>query len=231
VIFTDTTDFEQRRNRLFRRGIQIDFIVIREWSEIVMRSESNQPLFSAIKDGHVGVFQGISRGVLSSYKHTFELLSDPEYEGIFDAEVTQALSRHVPWTRVLRDRTTSYHGQSVDLLAFVADHRERFVLKPSGGSGGSNVLLGWQCSQDDWTRSLIRGVRTHVVQERAFPKVQPYPVSRCGLIDVAELKSDLCPFIVNGTAKGCYVRVTDSDIFNPRFGGTSAPVWILEEES
>lgn len=67
--------------------------------------------------------------------------------------------RHVPWTRLLRERKTDHAGTAVDLLPFVAANRERLVIKPSGGGGGGNITIGRDTSDEAWAQAIRRGVR------------------------------------------------------------------------
>ena len=48
----------------------------------------------------------------------------------------------LPWTRILRPGRATYGPWRFDLLTFVADNRERLVLKPADDYGGRGVILG-----------------------------------------------------------------------------------------
>ena len=52
-------------------------------------------------------------------KASLAVLSDERNAALFDAPMRQAIADHIPWTRVVEERTTTWQGREVDLL----DHR------------------------------------------------------------------------------------------------------------
>src|SRR5690606_2276145 len=139
-------------------------------------SGASNPLFEAIHARAVRTLSGISRGLLCGYKHLFELLSSPEHGSMFEPDVDAALAKHVRWTRAVRNAKTTYRGQVIDLLPFVADSRERWVLKPSGGHSGMGVVIGNRCTDSVWRQSLKRALtQKYVVQERVLGAAEPFP--------------------------------------------------------
>ena len=57
---------------------------------------------------------------------------------------------HVPWTRVVAERSTEFDGKKIDLLPWIADNREQLVLKPNDDYGGRGIVLGWTVSAEKW---------------------------------------------------------------------------------
>ncbi|HXT71520.1 MAG TPA: hypothetical protein VN700_17320 [Vicinamibacterales bacterium] len=221
-------ELDYRRERLEFRDRPVDVILLQAWMDVIASPDTCAPLLAAIRAGHVRVAGGLSKGILCSYKHVFELLSDPAHAGLFPVEVGETLAAHVPWTRVVRDCRTTYDGETVALCEFVERHRERFLIKPGGGRGGAGVVPGWRTDAVTWSRHLARGINRCVVQERVRPESSPYPVWVAGEARTIDLHGDYCPYLLNVTGMdGCAIRLSDSDLHSASFGGMNTPVWVL----
>src|SRR5262249_2514875 len=120
VLYVDPEELDYRNGKLTASGITVDIVAFPNWELLINARKRLARIVKAIADQAVEVFGGLSRGLLSSYKVVFELLSSPAYRDLFAPEVAHALARHIPWTRLLRDRTTDREGRTVDLLPFVA---------------------------------------------------------------------------------------------------------------
>jgi hypothetical protein len=234
VLLAKPEEFEYKGSGLRVDGTVVDSVALSTaWEYVLDPPDSWRPLLKAIQDGAVRSLNGLSRAVLSTYKNTFEMLTDPDYYGLFDREVLAALNRHVPWTRVVRDRATQYRGKDVDLLPFIADHQEELVLKPSGGSGAVGVVLGWKCTPEVWKNTIRRSHhQSYVVQERVrCVDVEEFHVLRNQSVCVQSLNADFNPYIWNGErADGCNVRLSPTEIQNLVAGGSIGAVWILDED-
>ncbi|MGH9938406.1 MAG: hypothetical protein ACREAM_19365, partial [Blastocatellia bacterium] len=113
----------------------------------------NHPLVRAVRDRAVCAINSFRVQMLTK-KALFALLDDPAYERFFSTDEIAALRRHIPWTRVLRPGFTTYRNRRVDLIDFVSARRDSLVLKPNDDYGGRGVVLGWQCSDEEWRRAI-----------------------------------------------------------------------------
>src|SRR5437667_244163 len=66
----------------------------------------------------------------------------------------QAVADHIPWTRVVAERKTEFRSQPIDLVPYILEHRDRFVLKPNDEYGGKGIVLGWTVDQAAWESSV-----------------------------------------------------------------------------
>jgi hypothetical protein len=81
-------------------------------------------------------------------KASFAVASDERNAHLFTPVEREAIRQHIPWTRVVEERTTfSPEGEPIDLLPWASEHREQLVLKPNDEYGGKGVLIGWECEQ------------------------------------------------------------------------------------
>lgn len=205
-------------------------IVLAPWRMFFDPPPEAKPLLEALSTGAVRAFRGLSRGLTGSAKVLFDLLSDPtQWDGL-DNECTEALAAHVPWTRRVRQCTTSWRGGKIDLVPFVAEHRADLVLKPSGSLGGEGVVLGWTVDDARWRVAVEKALaRPHVVQERVVSPTELYPVLTDESFTLEERQSDFNPFVWNGErAEGHFIRATRSGVHNLSGGSSLLAKWILE---
>lgn len=227
VMMARPDEFERRGDRLTVDGVPIDVLVFTTWRRVVARAPGIATVLAAIRDRCVRVFHGFSRGLLTGYKNTLELLSDPQYRGWFDRETASVLARHMPWTRVVRDRaTTAPDGRTVDLLDFIVREQPRLVLKPSGGREGTGIVLGWASTASDWQRTLARP--NYIVQERAAGCAELFPIATGQGIEWRQLTPDCGPYVWNGRAvAGWLARASDTGRHNISGGALNVPVWVV----
>jgi len=231
VSFAPYARYRLDRDRLVvdddRGALEVDTIAL-PWGDLAAPIAAMQPILDALRRGVVRALDGLALGLLCSYKHTLELLSDPQHAGMFRPEVAAALTRHVPWTRVVRERTTSYAGRTIDLAPFIAAHRQELVLKPSGGARGEGVLLGRLCDDATWAAALKRALKQpYVVQAWVEGEARPYPPSTGPAGSLVDATSDFNPFVWNGTdVRGCQVRLTTTGKHSPDEAWVTG-VWVL----
>jgi hypothetical protein len=114
-------------------------------------------------------------------KSCWEVLTDPNIAGkYFSADERQIFRRHVLWTRIVSDRSTTLpDGNTGDLLPYVRDERETLVLKPNRSCGGEGVVLGPAASAEEWSAAVEQALADParwVVQRLASIPVHEFPV-------------------------------------------------------
>jgi hypothetical protein len=115
------------------------------------------------------------------HKSCWELLTDATYTNkYFTGEERQIFRRHILWTRLLADRSTTLpDGETGDLLEFVRDQREILVLKPNRSYGGDRVVIGHLVDQAEWDHEIeaaLADAEEWVVQRLAALPVHEFPV-------------------------------------------------------
>jgi hypothetical protein len=114
-------------------------------------------------------------------KSCFEVLTDPRFtQKYFSGDERQVFRRHVLWTRLLADRSTSLpDGHTASLLEYVRREQEGLVLKPNRAYGGQGVVLGHLLDRADWEAALERALADRerwVVQQLASIPVSEFPL-------------------------------------------------------
>jgi uncharacterized circularly permuted ATP-grasp superfamily protein len=210
-------------------GFHIQLIYKRVlFSELHGRMGAENPVFRAYRDGRVFITNGISAKLLAK-KASLAFLSDERSAHLFSAEQRRAIDAHIPWTRVVEERTTEYKGQTVDLLPFLSQHKDQFVVKPNDEYGGSGVLLGWECSQEVWDAALKAALeRPYVAQERVKIVQSAFPAWIGGQLEVTPRYVDADPYVFNGLAvEGCMTRLSSLSLLNVTAGGGSIVPTLL----
>ena len=227
----DPAECEFSGGRLSARGRPVDLIYKRVLiTELVERGGLNHPIIQAVREGAVCMANGF-RCKLLHKKASLAVLSDERNRSLFGPEERAAIARHVPWTRVVEERTTRVQEREVDLVPFIVEQRERMVLKPNDDYGGKGVLLGWECEPAAW-ESAVRYALTepHIVQERIPLPSEPFPAVGGGAIAVDERIVDTAPFVFNGAhVDGCLTRISTASLVNVTAGGGSTvPTFVVE---
>lgn len=230
TMIVDPRELEYRGGFLRAGGFQIDLVYKRiVTSEYLENFDARHSLAAAARERAICVVNSFRVHLLTK-KILFALLDDPGHEHLFTAAELQALRRHIPWTRRLREGFTTWQGRRIDLLDFVQAHREQLVLKPSGDYGGRGVVLGWECSEEGWSRSIVEALGApYVVQERVPTSQETFPVLTAGGVEFEPRYLDLDPYTWRGDRiEGAGVRLSSSSLLNVTAGGGSAvPMLVI----
>jgi uncharacterized circularly permuted ATP-grasp superfamily protein len=232
VFIGDPRDAEYTNGRLTVAGKPVTLIYKRVLiDELVTREGLESPVVRAVREGAVCMVNPF-RCKLLHKKASLAVLSDERQHGLFSAREQRAITRHVPWTRVVEERRTQHDGSPVDLLPFVASNRERLVLKPNDEYGGKGIVLGWTVSDDAWQQALRTALaEPYIVQERVELPSEWWPAWVDGALHLGERMLDTAPFLSNGSrVTGCLTRIATDPLLNVTAGGGSTvPTFVVEE--
>src|SRR3954471_8754830 len=119
----DELEFSGGRLRCGEFEIDIVYkrLLVNEYLPIM----SDQPaLLEAYRAGAICMVNNF-RSKLIHKKALFAVLTDERHARLFDDAEREAIARHVPWTRTVREGRTTKDGQEVDLLDYVSQHSDR----------------------------------------------------------------------------------------------------------
>jgi uncharacterized circularly permuted ATP-grasp superfamily protein len=214
---------EYRGGRLTLDGAPIDLIYKRVLlHELVERLGLDTPVLRAWRDRAVCLVNPPASKVLHK-KASLAVLSDERNTALFDKESQAAIAAGIPWTRVVEERQTVSAGGRVDLVPYIATHKDRFVLKPNDEYGGTGIVLGWTVEQAEWEGAVARALREpYVVQERVAIPSEPYPGWADGGVQLIDRMIDTAPFVTYGaTVDGVLTRLSTAALLNVTAGGGS----------
>ena len=199
--------------------------------ELVERGGLDHPILRAFRDGAVCMVNPPACKILHK-KASLAVLHDEINAHLFNAEELEAINLSIPWTRVVRERRTTHDGAMVDLLPFMAEHREQLVLKPNDEYGGKGIVLGWEVDDAAWHDAIATALREpYIVQQRiALPK-EAYPSYIDGKVHFIDRMVDTAPYVAYGDhVDGCLSRLATAALLNVTAGtGTQTPTFIAQK--
>jgi hypothetical protein len=231
-VIADPRECEYRNGRLMAGGFHVTLIYKRVLlTELIEREGLDSPVVRAVRE-RAACMVNPFRCKLLHKKASLAVLSDERNAGLFSAEELGAIRAHLPWTRLVAGRSTIYEGREVDLLPFIAQNRERMVLKANDEYGGKGIVLGWETEAPAWEAAVQAALaEPFIVQERITLPSEPYPAVVDGRVEVAERMLDTDPFVFYGEyVDGCLTRLSTASLLNVSAGGGSTvPTFVVEE--
>ena len=231
-VIADPREVEYRDGKLMAGDFHVTLIYKRVLiDELVLRMGLDSPVVRAVRDGAVCMVNPFRCKVLYK-KASLAVLGDERNEHLFSADERQAVEAHIPWTRIVEERKTRFHGEQVDLLPWIERNRERLVLKPNDDYGGRGIVLGWLVSDEKWRAAIADALETpYVAQERIVLPTEAFPSWVDGKLEVYDRMVDIAPFITHSkTMDGALTRIATDPLLNVTAGGGSSVATMLVEE-
>jgi hypothetical protein len=231
-VIADPRECEYAQGRLMAGDYHVTLIYKRVLlSELVERLGLDNPVLRAVRDRAVCMVNPF-RCKLLHKKASLAVLSDERNAALFAPAEQQAIRAHIPWTRVVAERTTEHGGQVVDLPQFILANREQLVLKANDEYGGKGIVLGWETDPAAWQAALRAALaEPFIVQERIALPTEPYASLEAGRVEVVDRMLDTAPFVFYGEyVDGCLTRLSTASLLNVSAGGGSTvPTFVVEE--
>jgi hypothetical protein len=164
-------------------------------------------------------------------KMLFGILTDERHQHYFNEVERNAIRSHVPWTRRVEDRRTSYGDGTVDLLEYVRLNRDRLVLKPNDDYGGHGIYIGWESDDSAWDGAIEAAMSgDYLVQERVPTgrELFPFVNEKEGGVHMIEQLLDIDPLLFFGKVKGGFTRLSSSSLANVTSGAGMVPTMIVD---
>jgi hypothetical protein len=181
-------------------------------------------LVAAMRDGRVCVANPF-RARVANNKKLFALLQDPRFAHLVQGGEADVIAATIPWTRILRPGRVTYGNWTIDLLPFVADNRERLVLKPASDYGGHAVALGMETDPDTWQQVIDEHAERadYIVQEYVPVPEEMFPTIEDGHVQMRLKRFNINPFGIGGRYAGSITRISDRAVINVSAGGGLLP--------
>jgi len=181
-------------------------------------------LVAAARDGRVCVVNPF-RARVANNKKLFALFQDPRFRHLIEGEEAEVIEKTIPWTRILRPGRVNYRDWTIDLLSFVADNRERLVLKPASDYGGQGVALGMETDPAEWERIIADHAEKadFIVQEYVPVPEEMFPTVEDGHVQMRLKRFNINPFGIGGRYAGSITRISDRAVINVSAGGGLLP--------
>jgi glutathionylspermidine synthase len=227
----DPGELEYREGRLAGPHGTVELIYKRVLlSELVERGTLDHPILRAVRDGRVCMVNPPACKILHK-KASLAVLHDERNAHLFTSEEREAIDASIPWTRIVSDRRTTRDGAQVDLVPWIAEHKDELVLKPNDEYGGKGIVLGWETDDAGWRDALsVALVQPYIVQQRIALPTESYPSMVGGRVVFADRMVDTAPYVAYGDhVDGCLSRLAAASLINVTAGGGSqTPTFIAE---
>lgn len=231
-VLCDPRDLEYRDGKVWYKNFRVDIIYKRVLiSEMVKRMGVDAELVKAIKERAVFMTNSFSAKLMAK-KASLALLSDEQNQQLFSIEERAAIQAHIPWTRRVQDRETFHNGERIDLLSYISNNRDNLVIKPNDEYGGSGVVIGWECDQEEWDKTIQHALtEPHVVQEKVTIIEREFPIMLDGDLKILPLYLDANPYVFYGEeVGGCLTRLSSAALLNVTAGsGSVVPMFVIEK--
>ena len=231
-VIADPRQLEYRRGQLLVDGITPVHLIYKRvlLSELVTREGLDHCVIRAVREHNVCMVNPF-RCKLLHKKSSLAVLSDEANADLFSPAERRAIASYIPWTRNVIERRTWYNGKQIDLLPFLSNAKDAFVLKPNDEYGGKGIVLGWETGQSQWDAALAAALaEPSIVQERVRIPSEPYPSLVEGRVEIYDRLIDTNPYIWYGDyVSGCLTRLSTAELLNVTAGGGSAvPTFVIE---
>lgn len=227
-------ELEYSDGRLRCGTFEIDIVYKRLLVNEYLPIMSEHPaLLNAYRAGDVCLVNSF-RSKLIHKKALFAVLTDRKRSHLFTTAEKQAIDSHVPWTRLVREEKSDFHGESIDLVQFVRSNQSRLVLKPNDDYGGHGITIGWNADESTWETALGEALADgdYLVQDRVPTARELFPALRDdGTFEFAEQLVDLDPLLFNGKVGSAFTRLSSNELANVTSGGGMVPTFIIQKRN
>lgn len=199
--------------------------------ELIERCGVDNPVVQAIRARAVCMANTFRCKIIAK-KASLAVLSDEKNATLFDDSQKRAIAEHIPWTRVVEERTTTFDGKPIDLVPFVLENKDRLVLKPNDDYGGKGIVLGWTVTSSAWNEAVKNALtEPYVVQEKISLPYEDFPSFHNGVLHVIPRMMDTNPYMAfNQYMHGCLTRISTEELVNVTAGGGSTvPTFLIEK--
>lgn len=204
-------------------GRKIDAIYRRAvTSDIMKHFEEVGPFLQAVEEGAVCLVGDFTTQIVHN-KVLYKILHDPATQAFLTEKERKYVQEHVPYTVSLN--TGSYPYEEV------IAHKDAWIIKPEDSYGSMGVHAGVECSEEEWKEYVDQCTdHSYILQQFC----RPYETLNIDLLKDPEAEfrpySNLTGlFVYNGKFKGCYSRISQSEIISTQYSEMALPTVIVGE--
>ena len=209
-------------------GMPVDAIYRRAvTSDVLAHWDVSQALIRGAADGAV-VLLGDFHTQLVHNKTIFRMLLHPATEALLTPTEQAYLHAHVPYTAAFNDCTA-------EILADLAAHKDRWILKPQDSYASQGVHAGVECLPEEWAQLLVRIENDPVLRANYIVQAfhTPYTSENYGFVDESLTRNTYYNltglYMYDGHPAGMYSRVSLTPIISTQYSEKTLPTLFVEE--
>ena len=170
------------------------------------------------------------RSVIVGNKKILAALRRPDVLERLTSLQRRAIERFVPWTEVFRDDKAECMGFIVHLRDFVADNKDKLVLKAAQSYGGRDVFLGFETAQEDWQALMDKHIdgEAWIVQRLVDIPKELFPEVDGDNVHMRLMNVNINPLAFGGDYAGSYTRLSKKNVINVSYGGGMTATMTIE---
>lgn len=214
--FAELTHIVEHEGSLRDQAGIVDLAVVVDWASTLAACPPDHRLWRSRAPDGTWISNSLGASALRSGKHLLAVLSDPSFGLPLGQHERCWIETHLPWTRMVAPGPATVGESRMDLVEWIEAHQASLVLKPCFSMGGDGVVLGWECSREEWLHALEKALLApSIVQERVVVRPEVYPVVAGGKITGRRLAGDLCLYTWRGVdLGGLYCRLSENGPLN-----------------
>ena len=192
-------------------------------SDIMKHFDEIQPFIQAVVDEKVCLI-GDFRTQIVHNKVLYKILHDERTKAFLTEEENAYVKAHVPFTVSLEDGKFDYDE--------VISYKNNWIIKPEDSYGSKGVHAGVECNDVEWKVFVDECINQgYILQEFCMP----YESENIDLVkDTDAPFRPYCNltglFVYNGKFKGCYSRISQSEIISTQYSEMALPTIVVCEK-
>ena len=191
-------------------------------SDIMKHFDEVQPFIRAVEEDRVCLIGDFCTQIVHN-KVLYKILHDERTRAFLTEEENEYVQAHVPYTVSLVSGRFDYEE--------VLSHKDQWIIKPEDSYGSKGVHAGVECTSEEWKQFVDDCMDQNYILQR-FCK--PYETDNIDLVKDADAPfrpySNLTGlFVYNGKFKGCYSRISQSEIISTQYSEMALPTVIVQE--
>ncbi len=182
---------------------------------------------AAQKSGEVVSINNLVGMTIAENKALLAALHEPEIQNRLTDKQRQLVNRHILWTRPFVPGETDFHGDAIDLISYVEQHPNQFVLKPANEGRGFGVLIGPNTDKDLWQDFCRRPLDIPYIVQEFVPAITfPVICDRDGYAVCERMFLTLGLATIAGNFEGLISRISANAITNVAREGFGQAVFV-----
>jgi glutathionylspermidine synthase len=221
---------KQEDGKLYYKNIEIN-IIYNKIDQLMLSKELMKNINDVLNNGFAISVNPYLAMFITESKLVLALLQDQYFQNKYlNAYQIELIKRHIPWSRKLEDVVTQYEGENINLIPYIKENKNKFVIKIDNETRGSNIFIGKNISILAWEKLIEECINKNwlVQQYCQIPEIK-VPEIMDGNLVMTNKKYGIDFFMYNGLFKGIVSRVSGSDVINVGSGGYEQPVLTIQE--